>query len=269
MLGFTGSSDVKRYVKRYLSRLDLRGKRIIDVPAGAGVTSALLRDGGAEVVAYDLFPEFFKADGLRCTQADLTQGLTDADHSADMVICQEGMEHLPNQLATLREFNRVLKPAGKLLVTVPNISHLRAKVSFLLNESDLYNRMPPNELDALWHATDGKQYFGHIFLINIQRLRVLAAAAGFRLRTLHPVKASWGALMFAPLYPLVALANFYAYAASMRRKDGISKGAKRQVYGEILRLNLHPTVLFGKHLFLEFDKVAEAESAGLEVNRGG
>lgn len=256
MLRFGGSSDIKNYVIRYLARLPLRGLRVLDVPAGKGVTSRFLHEAGAEVRPYDLFPEVFEFDGVSCREADLMSGLPEADDSADMVICQEGIEHLPNQLSALNEFNRILKPGGHLLVTVPSISHLRAKVSNLLTESELYTRMPPNELDALWYSDSGKMYFGHIFLIGIQRLRVLAVASGFRLKTIHTVKASNGALLFAPLYPLIALVNLWAYIKNVYRNDGIDREKKREVYREQMKLNLHPALLFGRHLFVEFEKVA-------------
>ncbi len=265
MLKFFGSSDIKQYVRRYLSNLELSGKRVIDVPAGKGVTSRQLHEAGADVIAYDLFPEVFEVEGLECQEADLMDGLPETDDSADIIICQEGLEHLPNQMAALREFNRVLKAQGRLVVTVPSISHLRGRMSNLLTESELYSRMPPNELDALWYADSGKMYFGHIFLIGIQKLRVLAVAAGFRLCKVHTVKVSNGSLLYAPLYPLIALVNLWAYAKNVYKNDGIDRDEKRRVYGEQLRLNLHPGILFGRHLFVEFEKVDELDALNVKV----
>lgn len=265
MLKFGGSSDIKNYVKNYLSTLPLAGLRVVDVPAGKGVTSKFLHEAGADVAAYDLFPEVFEFDGVICHEADLMTGLPEVDSSADMVICQEGLEHLPNQLSALGEFNRILKPGGKLVVTVPSISHLRAKVSNLLTESELYSRMPPNELDALWYAGSGKMYFGHIFLIGIQRLRVLAVASGFRLKKIHTVKASGGALLYSPLYPLIALVNLWAYLKNVYRNDGIDREKKREVYREQMKLNLHPGLLFGRHLFVEFEKIAAMDTVDVSV----
>lgn len=265
MLKFGGSSDIKLYVTNYLSGLNLRGCTVIDVPAGKGVTSRLLKEAGAEVRAYDLFPEVFEYSEVVCNEADLMDRLPEPDNSADMLICQEGIEHLPNQLEAFREFNRVLKINGKLIITTPNISHLRAKASNFLTESELYSRMPPNELDALWYANNGKMYFGHIFLIGIQKLRVLAVASGFRLKTIHTVKASNGALLYAPLYPLIALTNIWSYLKNVYKNDGIDRAEKRRVYGEQVRLNLHPAVIFGRHLFVEFEKSDELDSVEVRV----
>jgi len=42
-----------------------------------------------------------------------------ADDTYDIVICTEVLEHVPSPAAVLRELHRVLKPSGKLLITVP------------------------------------------------------------------------------------------------------------------------------------------------------
>jgi SAM-dependent methyltransferase len=175
-----------------------------------------------------------------------------------MLICQEGIEHMKDQLAILEEFNRVLKPNGRLIITTPNISHLRAKVSYLLTESDLYKRMPSNELDGLWFSDENKMYFGHLFLINAQKLRSLMAIAGFRLNKIITVKASIGSLLLSFLYPLILLVNSYAYVRNVYLKDEYEISDKKQVFKEIFKLNIHPVTLFGKHIFWELRKDPES-----------
>lgn len=256
MLKLTGSSNIKIFVKNYIfaEKEWIKGKNVIDIPAGSGFTSNILSSVGANVRAFDLFPEFFKVNGLDCKGADLSEKLPIEDDSAELIICQEGIEHLQDQLAVLKEFNRVLKPNGKLIITTPNISHLRAKVSYLLTESDLYKRMPSNELDGLWFSDDKKMYFGHIFLINAQKLRTLAAIAGFRLNKIITVKASVGSLLLSFLYPLILLINVYSYVRNVYRKDEYNISDKKRVFKEILKLNIHPVTLFGKHIFWELKK---------------
>lgn len=257
MLKFFGSSNIKLYVEKVLDDMgyDLRGKSVLDVPAGSGYTSSILKKYGAKVYAYDLFPEFFKSHDVECKKIDLSDKLPMEDDSVDIVICQEGIEHLPNQLLLFQEFNRVLKKDGTLILTTPNISHLRAKISYLLSESDFYKRMPPNELDAVWHSTDKRIYFGHIFLLGIQKLRVLSVVSGFKIKKIHTVKVSMGSLFFAFLYPVLIVSNIYAYFKNTYKNDGIEINDKKEVYGEIVKFNLHPSILFGRHLFLELKKI--------------
>ena len=266
MLKFFGSSNIKLFVKEALDNMGekLQGKKVLDIPAGSGFTSKILLEHGAEVLALDLFPEFFKIDEIECKKANLSEKLPIPDNSLDMIVCQEGIEHLPNQLFALKEFNRVLKEDGILMITTPNISHLRSKVSYLLSESDFYKRMPPNELDALWHSDEGREFYGHIFLIGIQKLRVLSAVAGFRITKLHKVKLSMGSVFLSFLYPFIIISNIYAYFRNVRKKDGINYNKKKKVYKEIVKLNLHPTIQLGKHIFIEMQKKSTEK---ISVNR--
>jgi len=192
--------------------------------------------------------------GLECRACDLMETLPVADASADLVICQEGIEHLPDQLHAFREFNRVLKPGGVVLIMTPNFSSLRCRWSHFLTESELYNRLPPNELDTLWHSEAGRQYFGHAFLIGIQRLRTLAFVSGFDLTKVLPSRASLGSLVLGVFYPLIAATTAYAYWRNMRKNAQIPLDMRRRTYGEVARLNLHPSILFGKQIFVEFRK---------------
>ncbi len=268
MLRFSGSSTIWIDVERHLrSRTDLRGSVVVDVPAGKGRTSSLLQELGAKVIPLDLFPEFFKVPGLECRASDLMGTLAVEDGAADMVICEEGIEHLPDQLHALREFNRVLKPGGSLIIMTPNYSHLRAKWSYFLTESELYNRLPPNELDSLWHSEGGRQYFGHAFLIGIQRLRTLAVVSGFDLARVMPSHVSWGSLLLGITYPLIAATTAYAYRRNMRKNDYIDEQERRKTYGEVARLNLHPSILFGKQIFVEFKKREAWMDVALKVRQ--
>lgn len=268
MLRFSGTSDIRRFVKEYLdTRDDLAGNVIVDIPAGSGAMSRVLHEKGAVVKPFDLFPEFFDVEGLTCEAADIMARIPMEDATADMVLFQEGIEHLPDQLAALREINRILKPGGTLLLTTPNISSLRARVSHLFTESELWKRMPPNELDALWFTNDQRMYFGHLFLIGIQRLRVLAIAAGFELRNILPVRASASSLLLGWLYPLVVAVNWLAYVRNLRKRPELPMDEKRRTYRAIRRLNCNRTILFGRHIFAEFTKTAEPGDIALRVNR--
>lgn len=45
-----------------------------------------------------------------------------ADASFDTVLCTEVFEHIPDPLSALREFHRILKPGGRLILTAPFVS---------------------------------------------------------------------------------------------------------------------------------------------------
>ena len=260
-----GSSRIQIDLDRYLRSLeDIKDKVVVDIPAGGGATSTLLRCLGARVEPYDLFPEFFEVEGLECRRADMTKKLPIEDGRADMVICQEGIEHVSDQLFTLREFNRILRRGGRLIVTTPSMSNLRAKFSNFCLEAPVGNRLPPSEVDAIWFAgdDDSEAYFGHVFLTGIQRLRVLARLAGLRIVRIHPVRISWSCVLLGGFFPLLLLVNLHAYFRSCRRYQQADPAWKKAVFHEILRVNLNPNVLFGKHLFVEFEKESELREVG-------
>jgi len=264
-----GSRNIGHYVRGRLRQMSLEGQVVVDIPAGRGKTSALLAQLGARVLPLDLFPDGFDVEGLECRCADLGAELPLEAGSADLLICQEGIEHLSDHLRALREFNRALKPGGRLIVTTPSVSHLRARLSHFLNESDLYSRLPPTEADSIWfcEGESDEVYFGHLFLIGLARLRVLGRLAGFKLDRLHFTRPSWGSVALGFVYPFLVISNLYAYWRSVHKGLEGNQAWKRDVYREALRLNLDPRSLFGKHLFVELVKEREVEGVASHFRR--
>jgi SAM-dependent methyltransferase len=262
----------KGFFNNYLStnRQLFSGKTVVDLPAGSGETSRVLRELGATVVSFDLFPEYFKAEGLLCTRLNLMDGIPLPEGSVDVIICQEGMEHFSDQLFAFREFNRILKTGGLLIVTTPNYSNLRAKLSYLLSESERFGSiMPPNELDSVWmsnSALSNEIYCGHIFLLGIQKLRVLARLSGFSISRINPESIkSTSALLFPFLYPFILLSNYFTYRKNLRKKNHIPLEMKKKVFSEVFRLSIHPRPLVDGTLFVEFIKAMTTDEAGSQL----
>jgi SAM-dependent methyltransferase len=264
--------SIKFYVKRYLFRNKdrFKGKKIVDFPAGNGVTSRLIKEIGAEPLAFDLFPEYFTTKGIDCKRAEIAKGIPLKDEAADAVICQEGIEHFPDQLNAFREFNRITKKGGTLLVTTPNYSNIRAKLSYLLSESERFNSMmAPNELDSIWMSKQdisAEIYFGHIFLIGIQKLRVLARLAGFKIKKVHFTRAKSTSVILLPFfYPFIYFSNWIAYKKNLRKNQNFDEKTKREVYGEIFKLGTSIKILTSGDLMVEFEKIKNHEEVGQEL----
>ena len=130
--------SIKYYVKKHLYKNKdfYKNKKVVDFPAGNGITSRLIQEVGGEPIPLDLFPEYFQIDGLECQRANIADGLPLLNKSVDAIICQEGMEHFTDQLQAFRHFNKVLKHKGILLITVPNYSNIQSRLSYLLMESE-------------------------------------------------------------------------------------------------------------------------------------
>src|SRR5207244_2955754 len=58
--------------------------------------------------------------GLDVRRADVGEPLPFGDGAFDCAVCLELLEHLPEPLGLLAEIRRVLKPAGRLVLSVPN-----------------------------------------------------------------------------------------------------------------------------------------------------
>ena len=261
--------SIKYYVKRYLlaNRSFFEGKKVVDFPAGNGITSRLIGEVGGNPIPFDLFPEYFQIDGLECKRANIADGLPLKSGEVDAIICQEGMEHFSDQLQAFKHFNKVLKLNGRLLITVPNYSNIQSRLSYLLMESERFNSiMPPNELDSIWMSardvTD-EVYYGHIFLIGFQKLRVLAKLAGFKVKEVHKTKTkSTSAILLPFYYPFILLSNYITYRRNMRKNKTYTNDKKRNVYGELYRYGTSLKVLLGSHLMVEFEKEQEVDEVG-------
>jgi SAM-dependent methyltransferase len=254
----------KFHVKRFLTGIkeELHGKVVLDLPAGNGVTSEILLELGCRVEAFDLFPEYFLVKGIECKKADINQELPVENNHADFIICQEGIEHFSDQLKMFSEFNRVLKMGGKLIITTPSISNLAAKLSYTLFESEyLHKLMPPNEIDSVWFGDriNKKIYYGHIFLIGMQKMRVIGRLSGFKISKINFMRINKTALVLFPFwYPFIFLSSYYTYFKALGRNKSIDYEARTKVYREQLKINLSPAVLLDRHTFVVFEKEFEA-----------
>ena len=261
--------SIKYHVKKFLlnNKERFKNKLVVDFPAGNGITSKIISDIGGTPLAFDLFPEYFQIPGIKCERANIAESLPLPNQHADALICQEGIEHFANQLHALQEFNRVLKDKGTLLITTPNYSNLRAKLSYLLSESERFNSiMPPNELDSIWMSKQEittEVYYGHIFLIGIQKLRVLAKLSGFRIKKIHFTRIKTTSLFLFPFfYPFIFISNLITYRRNLRTNKNFKKEIVDATYKEIFNISINPKVLVDGHLMVEFEKEINYKEVG-------
>jgi ubiquinone/menaquinone biosynthesis C-methylase UbiE len=105
------------------------GERILDVACGTGVVTRLAAAhvGEAAVVAgLDVNPGML-AVAKSATPGDVAidwyetsvEAMPLADASFDVVLCQMGLQFMPNKLQALKEIRRVLGPGGRLVLNLP------------------------------------------------------------------------------------------------------------------------------------------------------
>jgi ubiquinone/menaquinone biosynthesis C-methylase UbiE len=103
---------------------DVNGRRVLDAGCGSGPLSAALRAKGAIVTGFDSSPAMVKLARRRLGEdaelhvADLSQPLPFADGAFDDVVASLVLHYLRDWTAPLAELRRVLKPGGRLILSV-------------------------------------------------------------------------------------------------------------------------------------------------------
>lgn len=104
---------------------------MLDLGCGAGRFLRALRDAGAEPVGVEIAAAAVERARVNVPGADVRllepDGSLPLGHGeVDLVWCSEVLEHVADTAHALLEARRVLRPAGRLLVTVPFHGRLQA-----------------------------------------------------------------------------------------------------------------------------------------------
>ena len=135
--------------------------RVLDVPTGTGILADRLRKIGFEVSCCDIDPSYFSISDLTIQVGDLNQSLPYPSASFDFILCVEGLEHLENPFNAIYEFSRLLKPKGKVFLTLPNYLNIERRMRFLI--TGLFSKIPsPRKL--------GKDRFEHLWMLHLTPL---------------------------------------------------------------------------------------------------
>jgi SAM-dependent methyltransferase len=159
------------------------GQVILDAGCGNGWLASLYGPGHT-VVAIDLADANLRRVrdlGLAAVKHNLDRGLPFADASFDTVVCSEILEHIFSPDLLLREIHRVLRPGGRVILTVPNLHCFRNRVDVLLGRFTPFveYRIHEDLSDELSHV--GVQHIHHY---TVPGMRSILAKVGF-------VRADW------------------------------------------------------------------------------
>lgn len=127
----------KRRVDLYRSLIG-DGKKILEVGCRAGNLTQYYCSGN-DIVGVDVdrnaLLEFEKKLGFESHWVDVdSEDLPFDSESFDLVVLSEVMEHLRFPQKALREIARVLRPAGRLIGSVPNAFRLRNRLKFIIGK---------------------------------------------------------------------------------------------------------------------------------------
>lgn len=185
----------------------MRTGAVLDVPAGQGALAARLLKSGFQVRCCDLYPEIFRLEGVEIRQGNLDRELPYEDRSFDYVTCIEGLEHIENPNQAIREFARLLRPGGHLIVSIPNVLNVEERLKWLIHGYTSHFKPITRE-----HAERSRLEHGnreeialHINSIGYSELRYILEECGFAISRLHRDKPKAHAWLYLPIVVLIRM----------------------------------------------------------------
>ena len=187
------------------------GERVLDVASGTGVVAKLAsqRVGNTGAVAGLDVNSGMLAVARSATPPGMliewheasAEGMPLPDASFDVVLCQMGLQFMPDKPAALREMHRVLAPGGRLILNVPGPT---PRLFAIMGEAL-----------ARHIGAEAAGFVNHVFsLHDTAELQKLISGAGFRdvsvqsdtkpLRLPAPEEFLWQYLHSTPLAGAVA-----------------------------------------------------------------
>ena len=158
---------------------------LLDVGCGNGANTALFTQIMPRVVGIDVEPErlatarqYAREHGLDNVEYEMTDGrvILCADDSFDHVTCFDVLEHVDDEQQVLGEIARVLRPGGRLTISVPNKWYLMEIHGFRLKPQ----RIPWNRVPLLsWLPTPVHERYAHARIYTKRRILATLDQAGF------------------------------------------------------------------------------------------
>jgi SAM-dependent methyltransferase len=205
-------------VQKALAR-EPRG-HLLDVPAGHGALARRLIDDGFDVACGDLYPEIFELSQVPICSCDLDERLPYADSAFEAVVCVEGLEHIENPSNAIREFSRLLKSGGCLVVSVPNILNIEERLKWLIHGyTSHFKPLSREALEQIDTSYQGKEEIAlHVNPIGYSEVRYLLEKFGFEVERVYIDKSKRHNWAYWPVVSTIRLFGKMNSAARRRER---------------------------------------------------
>ena len=125
----------------------------------------------------------------------------------------EGPEHVENPWFAIREFSRVLKNSGLLVLTIPNYTSLEARLKFLLWGASEKAITP----DLIKDKYGGDSSMAHISPMTYTQLRYFLEASGFEIQTVAQDRIKWKQYLLTPIAMIIWLVTWLSGKNGQRK----------------------------------------------------
>lgn len=115
-------------IKKYLLDNNFQRKTLLDIGTGTGYVAIEMAKLGMNVIACDLSPQAIKnleeykrqlsLENLKLIECK-AEKIPFKDKSVNYLIANAILEHIPDEKKAIGEWKRVVKPGGKIFITVP------------------------------------------------------------------------------------------------------------------------------------------------------
>lgn len=186
------------------------GQTILDTACGNGWLASLYQPGH-QVVGLDIADANLRrieGFGIRALKHNLDEPLPFDDASFDTVVCSEILEHLFRPDLLLREIFRVLKPGGRVILTVPNLHGLRNRIDLLLAK-----RTPFIEFRIYADPTD---QISHVGVQHIRHFTFRGMASVLRSVGFEPIESRGQSFHLNGLLPFTLLSVLHGGNRGLR-----------------------------------------------------
>jgi 2-polyprenyl-3-methyl-5-hydroxy-6-metoxy-1,4-benzoquinol methylase len=119
---FETDRRLKLIFNKYLNNIDLNGLKFLDGGSGGGHFSAEAARRGADVTSLDVGEALLDQVARRCQSTRVVGSILDIpfeNHSFDVVMSSEVIEHTDDPKLAIKELARVLRPNGYIIITSP------------------------------------------------------------------------------------------------------------------------------------------------------